>query len=158
MAKTTNDHETVATNRKAGFNYFLEDRLEAGLVLIGSEIKAIRAHKVNLSEGFIEERGGELWLMDVHISEYKEAAQFGHKPTRPRKLLLKKKEINRLMGRVREKGYTIIPTVMYLKNGRAKVEIALAKGKKQYDKRDSIAERETGRVLKRALKEGRYED
>ncbi len=157
MAKNKDERQVIATNRKAHHNYTLEDTVEAGLVLVGSEIKSIREHRVNLSEGYVEERGGEMWLMDVHIAEYKEASHFGHKPTRPRKLLLHRKEINRLATRVRERGYTIVPTLLYLKNGRAKVEIALARGKQQHDKRDAIADRETDRNLRRALKEQRFD-
>ena len=160
MAKTTTgtDFEVVASNRKASHDYSLEDRYEAGLVLIGSEIKSIRDHNVNLSDGYVEERGGELWLVNVHITEYKEASRFGHEARRPRKLLLHRKEIAKLIARVREKGYTIVPTRIYLKRGKAKVEIALARGKKQYDKRAAIADRDSDRDLKRVIKEGRYEE
>ncbi len=157
MAKSKGDRQVIATNRKAHHKYTLEETLEAGLVLVGSEIKSIREHRVNLSEGYVEEQGGELWLMDVHIAEYKEASHFGHKPTRPRKLLLHRKEINRLATRVRERGYTIVPTLLYLKNGRAKVEIALARGKQQHDKRDAISDREMDRNIRRALKEQQWD-
>ncbi|MCC7205807.1 MAG: SsrA-binding protein SmpB [Anaerolineae bacterium] len=158
MPRDKEAREVVATNRKARHNFTLEETIEAGLVLVGSEIKSIRDHRVNLGEGYVEERGGELWLVDVHIAEYKEASRFGHAPTRPRKLLMHRKEINRLIGRVREKGYTIVPTQMYLRNGRAKVEIALARGKRQYDKRDAIAERDSDEKLRRAIKDRRWED
>lgn len=158
MGKGKGDRLVIATNRKARHNYTLEETLEAGLVLVGSEIKSIREHRVNLGEGYVEERGGELWLMDVHIAEYKQASRFGHEATRPRKLLLHRKEINRLMGRMREKGYTVVPTQLYLKRGRAKVEIALARGKKQYDKRETIAQRDSDREVRRAMKERRWED
>jgi SsrA-binding protein len=147
----------VATNRKAGFNYELETRYEAGMVLLGSEIKAVRLNHVNLSDGYVQEVDGELWLMGVNIARYEQANRFGHEPTRPRKLLLRKEEIARLLGKIREKGYTLVPTRMYLKRGRAKVEIALARGKKQFDKRDAIADRESKRSLDRALKEGRFD-
>jgi SsrA-binding protein len=150
-------HKVVATNRKAGFNYSLEDRLEAGIVLMGSEIKSIRAGRANLSDGYVLEKGGEMWLMNVHISEYEQANRFGHEPTRPRKLLLHKKEIARMISQMNERGYTVVPTQMYLKNGKAKVEIALAKGKKQYDKRAAVSERDTKREIDRALKE-RYSE
>ncbi len=149
--------EVVATNRKAHHEYTLEDSIEAGLVLMGSEIKSIREHRVNLKDGYVEERGGELWLLNVHISEYDQASLFGHDPLRPRKLLLHKKEIARLITRMRERGYTLVPTLMYLKDGRAKVEIAVARGKKQYDKRAAISERDNRRDIERALKE-RYRD
>jgi SsrA-binding protein len=146
----------VATNRKAHHDYTLEDSLEAGLVLMGSEIKSIRDHRVNLKDGYVLEQNGELWLMNVHISEYDQASVFGHDPLRPRKLLLHKKEIARLISRMRERGYTVIPTQMYLKDGRAKVEIAVARGKKQYDKRAAISERDNRREIERELKE-RYQ-
>ncbi len=149
--------EVVATNRKAHHEYTLEDSIEAGLVLMGSEIKSIREHRVNLKDGYVEERGGELWLLNVHISEYDQASVFGHDPLRPRKLLLHKREIARLITRMRERGYTVIPTLMYLKDGRAKVEIAVARGKKQYDKRAAISERDNRRDIERALKE-QYRD
>ncbi len=153
MSKEKGDHSVVATNRKAHHDYTLEDTLEAGLVLMGSEIKSIRDHRVNLKDGYVEERNGELWLLNVHISPYEQASVFGHDPLRPRKLLLHKKEIARLITRIRERGYTIVPTQLYLKDGRAKVEIAVARGKKQYDKRASIAERDSRREIDRALKE-----
>ncbi len=149
--------EVVATNRKAHHEYTLEDSIEAGLVLTGSEIKSIREHRVNLKDGYVEERSGELWLLNVHVSEYDQASVFGHDPLRPRKLLLHKKEIARLITRMRERGYTVIPTLMYLKDGRAKVEIAVARGKKQYDKRVAISERDNRRDIERALKE-RYRE
>ena len=147
------DREVVATNRKAHHDYTLEDTLEAGIVLTGSEIKSIREHRVNLKDGYVEDRNGELWMMNVHISGYDQAGAFDHAPLRPRKLLLHRKEINRLITRIRERGYTIVPTLMYLTKGRAKVEIALARGKKQYDKRAAIAERDSRRDVERALKE-----
>jgi len=143
----------IAKNRKAYHNYYLEDTYEAGIALMGSEIKSIRANRISLNEGFVQERNGELWLMGVHITPYDEASVFGHSdPLRPRKLLLHKREIAELVSRVRERWYTVVPTMVYLKNGRAKVEIALAKGKKLYDKRDSIARRDTDRQIRRVLK------
>lgn len=158
MAKTAaSDRKVVATNRKARHDYHLEDTYEAGLALVGSEIKSIRAGRVNLREGYVEVRDGELWLVNVHIADYKESGPYGHDPLRPRKLLLHRKEIDRLIGRVQEKGYTLIPTMMYLKRGLAKVEIALARGKKQYDKRAAIAERDSQRQIERALRERRLE-
>jgi SsrA-binding protein len=143
----------VATNRKAGRDYHLEDRHEAGLVLMGTEIKSIRAGKVDLSDGYVQPRDGELWLVNVHISSYDPAGRYGHEPNRPRKLLLHRREINRLLSSVRERGYTIVPVRLYLKSGRAKVEIALARGKRKYDKRQAIAERDAQREVDRALKE-----
>ena len=148
----------IARNRKASFNYDLEDRFEAGLVLTGSEIKSIRANRIGLQEGYVEERGGEMWLIDVHITPYEQAGIYGKvDAVRPRKLLLHKKEIAELTTRMRERGYTVVPASVYLKGGRAKVEIALAKGKKQYDKRADIAKRESDRDIRKALKERSYE-
>ena len=146
--------KTVAKNRKAGRDYHLEDVHEAGLVLTGTEIKSIRAGRVNLADGFVQARDGELWLVNVHIAPYEPAGRFGHEPTRMRKLLLHRREIDRLITRVRERGYTIVPTRMVLKDGRAKVEIALARGKRQYDKRQQIAKRDSDRDVARALKDG----
>lgn len=144
----------VARNRRASHDYFLEERTEAGLVLVGSEIKSIRQGKVTLQDGYVEARGGELWLLNVHISSYEQAGIYGHfDPVRPRKLLMHRKQIRELASRMRERGYTVVPTMVYLKDGRAKVEIALAKGKRQYDKRDSIAKRDSEREVRQALKE-----
>lgn len=154
MAKlASDDRKVVATNRKAKHDYFLEDSFEAGLVLVGSEIKSIRAGRVNLRDGYVQVRDGELWLMGVHISNYQQAGTFGHDPLRPRKLLLHRKQIDRLIARVQERGYTLVPTVMYLRRGLAKVEIALARGKKQYDKRQALAKRDSQRQIDRALRE-----
>ena len=144
----------IAKNRKARHDYQLEDTYDAGLVLMGSEIKSIRANRVSLGEGFVQERGGELWLMNVHIAVYDEASIFGHTdPLRPRKLLLHKREIAQIISRMRERGYTVVPTMIYLSKGRAKVEIALARGKRMYDKRQAIAKRDADRQIRRALKE-----
>jgi SsrA-binding protein len=145
--------KVIATNRKAGRDFHLEDRHEAGLVLMGTEIKSIRAGRVNLSDGYVQPRDGELWLINVHVAPYDPAGRYGHEPLRPRKLLLHRREIERLASRVRERGYTIVPTRLYLKGGRAKVEIALARGKRQYDKRQAIAKRDAQRDIDRALKE-----
>jgi SsrA-binding protein len=144
----------VARNRKAHHDYHIENTFEAGIVLMGSEIKSIRANRVSLQDGFVQEQAGELWLMNVHIATYDEAAIFGHQdPLRPRKLLLHKREIAQIISRIRERGYTVVPTMLYLSKGRAKVEIALARGKKLYDKRQSIAKREADRQIQRALKD-----
>lgn len=143
----------VATNRKARHEYFLEDAFEAGIVLAGSEIKSIRDGRVNLRDGYVSAQDGELWLMNVHIADYKQSGPYGHDPLRPRKLLLHRKEITRILARIQEKGYTLVPTLMYLKRGRAKVEIALARGKRQYDKRQTLAERDSRRQIDRALRE-----
>jgi SsrA-binding protein len=149
----TSGIKVVATNRKAGRDYHLEDRHEAGLALRGTEIKSIRAGRVNLSDGYVQPRGGEMWLMNVHIAPYDPAGRFGHEPLRPRKLLLHRREIDRLTSRIQERGYTIVPVRLYLKGGRAKVEIALARGKRKYDKRQAIAKRTAQRDIERALKE-----
>jgi SsrA-binding protein len=143
----------VSTNRKARHDYEILDTYEAGLVLTGSEIKSIRAGHVNLREGFVQMRGNELWLLNTHIATYDQAGQFGHDPLRPRKLLLHRKEINRIAARVQERGLTIVPTMLYLTRGLAKVEIALARGKRQYDKRESLRRRDSQRQIERTLRE-----
>jgi SsrA-binding protein len=145
--------KVIATNRKAGRDFTLEDRREAGLVLTGTEIKSIRAGRVNLSDGYVQPRDEELWLLNVHIGPYDPAGRYGHEARRPRKLLLHRREIDRLIARVHERGYTIVPVRLYLKEGRAKVEIALARGKRKYDKRQAIAKRDAERDIDRALKE-----
>lgn len=142
----------VASNPKAFHDYFIEDRYEAGIVLTGSEIKSVREGRVNLRDSFVLIKDGEAWLMDAHIAPYKQAGRENHDPRRPRKLLLHRYQINRLMGKVKEKGYTIVPLQIYIKGRWAKVEIALARGKKQYDKRRAIAEREAERKIRRALR------
>jgi SsrA-binding protein len=142
----------VATNRKASHEYFLGDRLEAGLVLRGTEIKSVRAGQVSLREAYVRIDGQEAWLMNAHIAPYNPASIMNHEPKRPRKLLLHRREIMKLYDQVRTRGRTIIPTKMYLRNGRAKLEIALATGKKKYDKRREIAKREAAREVDRALR------
>ncbi|MEA3376396.1 MAG: SsrA-binding protein SmpB [Chloroflexota bacterium] len=150
------DIKVVARNRKAHHDYHIEDRYEAGLVLQGTEIKSIRNGRVNLRDGYVRPRGGELWLLDVHIGPYEPAGRyFGHDPRRPRKLLLHRYQIDRLTSEVDRSGYTIIPLRMYLKNGLAKVEIALATGKAKHDKRRAIAERDALREIDRALRDRR---
>lgn len=144
-------NKVLATNRKARFEYFLLDHYEAGLVLKGSEIKSIRARHISIAEAYVRIIDDEAWLIDAHIAPYDQASHFNHEPRRPRKLLLHSKELNRLDKAVQSKGATIIPTKVYLKNGRAKVEIALAKGKKQHDKRQVIAKRDVERELQRQL-------
>lgn len=144
----------ITRNRKASHEYYLQDSYEAGLVLMGSEIKSIRENKINLQDGFVQERENELWLMGVHINPYEQAGVFGHSdPVRPRKLLLHRREINRIIDGLHERGYTVVPTMVFLERGLAKVEIALAKGKKLYDKRESIAKRDADREIRRALKD-----
>jgi SsrA-binding protein len=145
--------KVIATNRKARHEYQFHDTYEAGLVLMGSEIKSIRAGRVSLQEGYVAFQDNEAWLVDVHIAQYDPASRQGHDPGRRRKLLLHRREIDRLQSRVQEKGFTIVPTKLYLKDGRAKVEIALARGKRQYDKRQAIAKRDSKRQVDRALKE-----
>lgn len=139
----------VATNRKASFEYFLLEHFEAGLSLQGSEIKSIRAGQISLAEAYIEVNGREAWLVECHIAPYEQANRFNHDPKRKRRLLLHKREIRQLWSEVRQKGVTIVPTKVYLKEGRAKIEIALAKGKKLHDKRHTIAERDQEREMKR---------
>jgi SsrA-binding protein len=145
----TENVKVVATNRKARFEYFLIETFEAGLALQGSEIKSIRAGQISLSEAYVQIDGREAWLQDAHIAPYEQANRFNHDPRRPRRLLLHKKEIRKLWNDFRQKGMTIIPTRVYLKSGRAKVEIALARGKKSYDKRDTIAKRDRQRDMER---------
>ncbi len=147
------DIKIVATNRKATHDYTIEDRFEAGLALLGTEIKSIRAGQANLREGYVQVRGSELWLVNTHIAPYDPSGREGHDPLRPRKLLLHRKEIAKLLSGMQERGYTIIPLKLYLKDRRAKVEIALARGKRQYDKREAIAKREANRQIDRARKE-----
>jgi len=149
------DHiKVIARNKKAYHDYEILETFEAGIVLMGSEIKSIRANKISLRDGYVQERDGELWLMNVHIATYDEASVFGHSdPLRPRKLLLHKREIAQIISRIRERGYTAVPTMIYLSKGRAKVEIGLARGKKQYDKREAIAKRDAERQIRRVLKE-----
>lgn len=143
----------VATNRKAFHEYFIEDRLEAGIVLSGTEIKSVRAAQVSLQDSYVQIQDGELWMMNVHIAPYEQAGRFGHDPKRPRKLLLHRKEINRLLNQIQIKGYTLIPLRIYLKGKVAKVELALARGKHQYDKRESIAKRDEERRMRYEWKE-----
>src|SRR5512133_2114684 len=141
--------KVVANNRKAHFEYFLLDRFEAGIALAGSEIKSIRAGQVSLAEAYVEVTEHEAWLINSHIAPYEAASRFNHDPKRPRRLLLHKREIRELFDSVRQKGVTIVPVQMYLKEGRAKVEIALAKGKKLYDKREIMAKRDAEREMHR---------
>lgn len=147
------DIKVVATNRKAYHDYHVEETHEAGIALTGSEIKSVRAGSVNLKDSYAVVKDGEAWLLNTHISPYDPASRQNVDPDRTRKLLLHRGEINRLMGRVQEKGLTIIPLRMYLKKNRAKIEIALVRGKRQYDKREAIAKRETDREIQRALRE-----
>jgi SsrA-binding protein len=143
----------VANNRRARHDYDLLETFEAGIVLTGTEIKSIRANKVSLQRGFVQNRDGQLWLMECHISPYEFAGYEKHDPTRPRRLLLHRREINQIIEALTIKGLTMVPTKMYLKDGWAKVEIALARGKKQFDKRADLAKRDAKRQVERALRE-----
>jgi len=146
MKKKTNPGlKIISLNRKASFNYFFEDIYEAGIVLKSSEIKSVRNGKVNIADSYAVEKDGEIFLINSHISSYKQASYSNHNPTDERKLLLNRKEINKLTGKMQREGFTLIPTKMYFKKGKAKIEIAIAKGKKQYDKRQSIRRRDWNR-------------
>jgi len=144
--------KTVATNRKAFHNYHIGDSIEAGIALTGSEIKSVRDGRVSLGDAYVRPERGELWLLNAHIARYEASSYLSHEPTRPRKLLLHRKEIDNLTSKVSEKGLTLMPTRLYIKGSIAKVEVALAKGKKLYDKRESISRREVERELARATK------
>ena len=150
--KTNNGLKIICLNRKASFNYFFEDLLEAGIVLRGSEIKSIREGKVNIADSYAVEKNGELILINSHIASYKQASYSNHKPLDNRKLLLNKKEINKLIGKIQREGLTIIPTKMYFKKGKAKIELAVAKGKKQYDKRATKKNRDWSREKARYVR------
>ena len=139
------DIKVVSTNKKARFEYFILETFEAGIVLKGSEIKSIRKGQISLQEAYIRTNGQEIWLVGAHVAPYEQASAYQHDPKRDRKLLMHKKEIRKLFDEVRIKGMTLIPTRVYLKAGKAKVEVGLAKGKKQYDKRDTIKERDIER-------------
>lgn len=154
-AGSTDGEKTVTVNRKARHDYFFEESFEAGIVLSGSEVKSLRDGKAQLKDSHGRFARGELWLHNAHISEYGPAAQFGHEPTRPRKLLLHRRELDRLAGKVKERGFTLIPLRIYFKRGKAKVEMGLGKGKKQHDKRASIKERESRIEVDRVMKGGR---
>ena len=143
--KTNSGLKIICLNRKASFNYFFEDLLEAGIVLKGSEIKSIREGKVNIADSYAVEKDGELILINSHIASYKQASYSNHNPTDERKLLLNKREINKLIGKMQRDGLTIVPTKMYFKKGKAKIELAIAKGKKLHDKRASKKDREWNR-------------
>ena len=144
----------VATNRQASFRFDLLERFEAGLVLTGTEVKSLREGKAQLKDGYATLEEGEVWLHNVHIPPYGNASRDNHDPERPRKLLMHRREIDRLVGRTRERGLTLVPTRLYFSGPRAKVEIALARGKDRFDKRESIREREMAREADRAMKGG----
>lgn len=149
-AKT--EEKIIADNRKARHDYFIEESYEAGIALVGTEVKSCRLGRVNLRDGYAAIQQGDLFLENVHISPYEQGNRFNHEPLRKRQLLMHKGEILRLLGKVKEKGYTLVPLRLYFKKGRVKVEIGLAKGKKSYDKRDDIAARDVEREMARAMR------
>mgnify|MGYP001444932263 FL=1 len=144
--------QVVATNRKAQHDYHIIETVEAGMVLTGSEIKSVRLGRITLGDAYVKSERGEMWLLNVHISRYDAASYMGHEPTRARKLLLHRKQIREITAKIKEKGYTLIPLRLYVKDSYAKLEIALAKGKKQYDKREAISDRDNKRHLDRVMK------
>ncbi|HUV76231.1 MAG TPA: SsrA-binding protein SmpB [Dehalococcoidales bacterium] len=145
--------KTVVTNRKAYHNYHIGDSVEAGIALTGTEIKSIRNGRVSLGDAYVRPEGGELWLLNAHIARYEAGSYMSHEPKRPRKLLLHRKQIDNLTSQIAEKGLTLVPLKIYIKDSIAKVEVALAKGKKLYDKREAITRREIERELGRATKQ-----
>ncbi|NQT48978.1 MAG: SsrA-binding protein SmpB [Chloroflexi bacterium] len=149
--------KTVATNRKARYNYHIDETMEAGIMLTGTEIKSVRAGKVSLAQSFARPARGELWLLNAHIALYESGNRHNHEPTRPRKLLMHRDEIDRVASITMEKRVALVPLRLYLKKGLAKVELGLAKGKKLYDKRESIARRQTDREIERTLKTRRVQ-
>jgi SsrA-binding protein len=149
------EEQPVCVNRQARHNYFIDEIYEAGLVLVGSEVKSLRDGKANLKDGFARIQKGQAFLLNVHISPYPGANQFNHEPTRARKLLLHGREIERLTGKTKERGFTLVPLRLYFKNGRAKVELGLARGKKLYDKRETLRRKEAQREVERSIK-GRH--
>ena len=144
--------KVLAQNKKAGHDYFIEETIEAGMVLTGTEIKSIRAGKVQLKDSFVRLRHGEAWIINMHISPFDQGNRFNHDPLRERKLLLHKKQISELVGAVKRDGYTIVPLKMYIKDGYAKLLIGIGKGKKDYDKRDDMRKKEAKREMERAFK------
>jgi SsrA-binding protein len=151
-ASATDGIKLVASNRKAYFDYFIRETYEAGLELVGTEVKALREGRVNLKEAYVVIRDGEAWLMEAHISPYSHGNRYNHDPRRTRRLLLHKREIAKLAAATQERGLTVVPTRLYFKRGRAKVEVAIAKGKKTYDKRETERRRDLERETRAALK------
>ncbi|HZK84159.1 MAG TPA: SsrA-binding protein SmpB [Desulfosporosinus sp.] len=143
----------VSENRKAFHDYFIDDRVEAGIILTGTEIKSIRNGKVNLKDSYARIKNGEVWVYQMHISPYEQGNRYNHEPLRPRKLLLHGSEIDKLVGKIQLQGLTLLPIKLYLKNGMAKVELAVGRGKKNYDKRQVLADREGKRDIERALRD-----
>jgi SsrA-binding protein len=154
MSEREEKQRDVAVNRRAYHDYFIDEKLEAGIMLTGPEVKSMRNGRTNLRDGFVRIDGNEAWLENVHISPYAEANLMNQEPLRPRKLLLHRKEISSLIGKVRQKGYTLIPLRVYFSRNHAKVEVGLARGKRQYDKREAIAERDAKRDIARAMRRG----
>nr|WP_321314912.1 SsrA-binding protein SmpB [uncultured Ligilactobacillus sp.] len=152
MMKKQVKNASLAQNKKAYHDYNILETIEAGIVLTGTEIKSVRASRINLKDGYAQIRNGEAWLMNVHISEYDQGNRFNHDPLRARKLLLHKKEINKLIGETGQQGSTLVPLKVYLKNGFAKVLLGVAKGKHEYDKRETIKRRDQEREIRRTLK------
>ncbi len=146
------NNKQITANRKAYHDYTILETIEAGMVLTGTEIKSIRAGKVQIREGYVKPENGGLWLLNAHVALYDSGTRYNHDPVRPRKLLLHKKQIGHLVGSVSQKGLTMVPLRIYIKNGVAKLEVGLAKGKRMYEKRDTIARREVDRELRRAVK------
>jgi SsrA-binding protein len=144
----------VAVNRRAYHDYFIDEKYEAGVILTGTEVKSVRNGRTNLRDGYVRIDNGEAWLENVHISPYAQGNLMNHEPLRPRKLLLHRKEISSLIGKVKQRGYTLIPLRVYFSRNHAKVEVGLARGKRQYDKREAIAEREAKREIARAVRRG----
>ena len=153
MAKES--RKLIANNKKAFHDYFIEDTWEAGIALVGTEVKSLRMGKCSLKESFIQIHKGEIFIYNMHISPYEQGNRFNHDPLRTRKLLMHKHEILKLFGKIREKGYTLIPLNLYFKKGRVKVTVALASGKKLYDKRQTLAEKEAKRDIERRMKDRR---
>jgi SsrA-binding protein len=146
------DEKNITSNRKAFYEYFIERKLEAGLVLLGTEVKALRGGKANLVDAYATIKDGEVWMVNAHIGVYDHGNINNHEPLRRRKLLLKRSEIKKLESKIKQKGYSLIPLRMYFSNGKVKVEIGLARGKKSYDKRESIKQKDAKRDLDRSLK------
>jgi SsrA-binding protein len=152
--QTKKEKKVVAQNRKARHDFQIDDQMEAGLVLLGSEVKSLRMGRANLKDSYAKIKNGEVWLVQAHIGEYPFANLNNHEPLRPRKLLFHSSEIRKLIGKIREKGYSLVPLELYFVEGRAKVLLALARGKRKYDKRESIRKKEEDRELARARKRG----
>jgi len=153
MSKNMGGIKIIAKNKRATFDYHILETFEAGLVLTGTEIKSVRANQVSLRRSYVQQRDGELWLVEAHIAPYVHGNIQNHDPIRPRKLLLHRREIGKIIDQIKQKSLTVVPTKLYLKNGRAKVEIALGQGKKKHDKRQDLAKKDDQRRMERALRE-----